>query len=120
VAKVIVINGAGAGLGRALARRFAADGETVVLLGRNVEKVQAAAVKSGSGRWRSDAMWPHRTRCEQPLHASPSVIPRIDVLINNAAVFEPFLIAEATDSQILKSGHQPRGSDPVRALPRFP
>jgi 3-oxoacyl-[acyl-carrier protein] reductase len=29
--------------------------------------------------------------------------PRIDVLINNAAVFEPFQIAEATDDQILKS-----------------
>jgi len=39
VSKIIVITGAGAGLGRALARRFAADGETVVLLGRNAEKV---------------------------------------------------------------------------------
>jgi NAD(P)-dependent dehydrogenase (short-subunit alcohol dehydrogenase family) len=29
--------------------------------------------------------------------------PRIDVLINNAAVYEPFLIAEATDAQILGS-----------------
>ena len=33
--KVIVITGAGIGLGRALARRFAGEGETVVLLGDN-------------------------------------------------------------------------------------
>ncbi|MFN3798969.1 MAG: SDR family NAD(P)-dependent oxidoreductase, partial [Sphingobium yanoikuyae] len=34
MSKVIVITGAGDGLGRALARRFARDGETVILLGR--------------------------------------------------------------------------------------
>jgi len=32
-----------------------------------------------------------------------AVHPRIDVLINNAAIYQPFLIAEATDDQILKS-----------------
>ena len=47
MAKVIVITGAGAGLGRALARRFAADGEAVVLLGRNPEKVQKVAEQIG-------------------------------------------------------------------------
>ena len=43
MSKIIVITGAGDGLGRALARRFAADGETVVLLGRTLAKVEAAA-----------------------------------------------------------------------------
>jgi len=47
VSKVIVITGAGVGLGRALARRFAADGDNVVLLGRTLEKVQAAAREIG-------------------------------------------------------------------------
>jgi meso-butanediol dehydrogenase / (S,S)-butanediol dehydrogenase / diacetyl reductase len=37
---IIVITGAGAGLGRALARRFAAEGETVILLGRTLAKVE--------------------------------------------------------------------------------
>ena len=47
MSKVIVITGAGAGLGRALAHRFAADGESVVLLGRTLSKVQEVAAQIG-------------------------------------------------------------------------
>lgn len=43
MSKVIVITGAGVGLGRALARMFVADGERVVLLGRTAAKVDAVA-----------------------------------------------------------------------------
>jgi meso-butanediol dehydrogenase / (S,S)-butanediol dehydrogenase / diacetyl reductase len=101
LAKVIVITGAGVGLGRALARRFAADGDNVVLLGRTLAKVQSAAAEIGA---RATAV-----HCDV---ASPGSVkaafaeiakrhPRIDVLINNAAIFEPFLVTEATDEQIL-------------------
>ena len=103
MSKVIVITGAGAGLGRALARRFAADGETVVLLGRNAEKVQKAAAEIGERALAigCDVASPDSVRAAFARIAERH--PRIDVLINNAAVFEPFLIAEATDDQILKS-----------------
>jgi meso-butanediol dehydrogenase/(S,S)-butanediol dehydrogenase/diacetyl reductase len=103
VAKVIVITGAGAGLGRALARRFAADGETVVLLGRNAEKVQKVAAEIGERALAigCDVASPDSVRAAFASIAGR--YPRIDVLINNAAVFEPFQIAEATDDQILKS-----------------
>jgi NAD(P)-dependent dehydrogenase (short-subunit alcohol dehydrogenase family) len=97
-----VITGAGVGLGRALGRRFAADGERVVLLGRTFEKVKAVAEEIGER-----ALAVH---CDV---ASPASVksafaeiakhhPRIDVLINNAAVYEPFLLAEATDEQIMQ------------------
>jgi NAD(P)-dependent dehydrogenase (short-subunit alcohol dehydrogenase family) len=103
LSKVIVITGAGIGLGRALARRFASDGEHVVLLGRTFAKVQAAAQEIGERA--------------MPVHcdvASPASVkaafaqiaqrhPHLDVLINNAAVFEPFLIAEASDEQIMNT-----------------
>jgi meso-butanediol dehydrogenase/(S,S)-butanediol dehydrogenase/diacetyl reductase len=54
MSKVLVITGAGDGLGRALARRFLADGETivfatVVLLGRAVSKLQVIAADAGEG-----------------------------------------------------------------------
>jgi meso-butanediol dehydrogenase/(S,S)-butanediol dehydrogenase/diacetyl reductase len=103
VAKVIVITGAGAGLGRALARRFAADGETVVLLGRNAEKVQKVAAQIGERALAlgCDVASPDSVRAAFASIAERH--PRIDVLINNAAVYEPFLIAEATDDQILKA-----------------
>jgi meso-butanediol dehydrogenase/(S,S)-butanediol dehydrogenase/diacetyl reductase len=103
LSKVIVITGAGIGLGRALARRFASEGDSVVLLGRTFSKVQAAAAEIGE---RALAI-----ACD--ISSPPSVReafsevakhhPHIDVLINNAAVFEPSLIAEASDEHIMST-----------------
>ena len=100
--KTIVITGAGVGLGRALARRFAAEGERVVLLGRTNDSIQAAAQEIGE---RAQAI-----QCDV---SSPAAVKaafeeiarhqrRIDVLVNNAAVYEPFMVAEATDDQIMQ------------------
>jgi len=101
VSKVIVITGAGVGLGRALARRFAADGETVVLLGRTLSKVQAVADEIGEGAMAvgCDVGSPDSVRAAFAEIAKRHS--RIDILINNAALYEPFLIAEASDEQIL-------------------
>lgn len=101
--KVIVITGAGVGLGRALARRFAADGESVVLLGRNAEKVEKVAAEIGERALAigCDVGLPDSVRAAFARIAGRH--PRVDVLINNAAVYEPFLIADATDEQILGS-----------------
>jgi meso-butanediol dehydrogenase / (S,S)-butanediol dehydrogenase / diacetyl reductase len=101
LSKVIVITGAGVGLGRALARRFATDGDQVVLLGRTPSKVQAAAQEIGerATAFGCDVASPVSVKAAFAEIAKRH--PRIDVLINNAAVFEPFLIAEATDEQIM-------------------
>jgi NAD(P)-dependent dehydrogenase (short-subunit alcohol dehydrogenase family) len=103
LSKIIVITGAGVGLGRALARRFAADGETVVLLGRTLEKVQAVATEIGNraSALECDVSSPDSVRAAFVQIAERH--PRIDVLINNAALYQPFLVAEATDEQILKA-----------------
>jgi 3-oxoacyl-[acyl-carrier protein] reductase len=103
VSKVIVITGAGIGLGRALARRFASDGDDVVLLGRTFSKVQAAAQEIGERAMpvACDVASPESVRAAFAEIARRH--PRIDVLINNAAVFEPFLIAEASDAQIVNT-----------------
>ncbi len=99
--KVIVITGAGVGLGRALARRFASEGETVVLLGRTGAKVEAAAAEIGERAMAlaCDVSSPASVRAAFTAIANRHA--RIDVLINNAAIFQPFLIAEATDEQII-------------------
>ncbi|MFD1613233.1 SDR family oxidoreductase [Sphingomonas tabacisoli] len=105
VAKTIVITGAGDGLGRALARRFAADGEQVVLLGRTLAKVEAVAAELGE---------PHfALQCDVGDPASVRTAfgelgrrcPKIDVLINNAAVYEPFSLADARDETIFAHLH---------------
>jgi NAD(P)-dependent dehydrogenase (short-subunit alcohol dehydrogenase family) len=100
--KVIVITGAGLGLGRALAKRFAADGDSVVLLGRTASKVEAAAAELGE---RAMAVGCDVSSADAVRAAFARIAerhPRIDVLINNAGIFEPSPIAEASDEHILK------------------
>jgi len=101
VGKTIVITGAGDGLGRALARRFAADGETVVLLGRTLSKVQAVADEIGLAHIaiECDVANPDSVRAAFAIVARHH--PKIDVLINNAGVYEPFTLADARDDQIV-------------------
>jgi NAD(P)-dependent dehydrogenase (short-subunit alcohol dehydrogenase family) len=101
VGKTIVITGAGDGLGRALARRFAADGETVVLLGRTLSKLQAVAEEIGAPHIaiECDVATPDSVRAAFGTIAESH--PKIDVLINNAGVYVPFTLADAADEQII-------------------
>lgn len=100
MSKTIVVTGAGAGLGRALARAFAADGHNVVLLGRTLAKVETVAAEIGEGALAvgCDVASPDSVRAAFEKIAARH--PAIDALINNAAVYAPFTIASATDDQI--------------------
>lgn len=101
MSKVIVVTGAGAGLGKHLAQRFAAEGEQVVLLGRTAAKVEAVAAAIGERAlaFVCDVAEPASVRAAFARIARRH--PRIDVLINNAAIFEPALVAEASDAHVL-------------------
>ena len=98
--KTIVITGAGDGLGRALARRFAKDKETVILLGRTMSKVQAVADEIGAPHFALECDVANPDSVRAAFKAIAEKYPKIDVLINNAAVYEPFTLAEVTDAQI--------------------
>jgi NAD(P)-dependent dehydrogenase (short-subunit alcohol dehydrogenase family) len=100
VGKSIVITGAGKGLGRAIARRLAAEGHQAILLGRTLSKVEAVAAEIGNGAYavECDVGSPDSVRAAFAKIAERN--PTIDVLINNAGVYEPFTVAEATDAQI--------------------
>ena len=101
--KVIVITGAGAGLGKHLAKRFAADGDKVVLLGRTKSKVDAIAAEIGenAAAFGCDVTSPDSVRDAFAEIAEQHG--KIDVLINNAAIYEPFEIEKASDAQIIGS-----------------
>lgn len=101
--KVIAITGANGGLGRALARRFADDGDKVVLLGRTLSKVQEVADEIGGDAIAIECVVSSPDSVRAAFAAIAQVHPKIDVLINNAAVFGPYLVEEATDEQILGS-----------------
>lgn len=96
----IVVTGAGSGLGRALAHRFAADGDAVVLLGRTHAKVEAVAAELGPA---ACAVACDVGNADSVRSAFAEIAQRhrkIDVLINNAAVYQPFFVKDATDLQI--------------------
>lgn len=101
MSRTIVITGAGVGLGRALAKRFATDGDNVVLLGRTLAKVESVAKEIGDRALAvaCDVSSPDSVRAAFASIAKKHS--KIDVLINNAAIFEPFKIVDATDEQIL-------------------
>ena len=98
--KTIVITGAGEGLGRAMARRFAKDGDTTILLGRTVSKVEALAEELGDPHMAVECDVSDADSVRTAFSKIAQAHPKIDVLINNAAVYEPFTVAEATDRQI--------------------
>lgn len=100
--KTIVITGAGIGLGRAIARRFASEGETLILLGRTFSKVQALAQELGEPHFAVECDVGSPDSVRAAFAAIAARHPKIDVLINNAAIYEPFLVQNATDAQILE------------------
>lgn len=98
--KVIVITGAGVGLGRALARRFASDGDTVVLLGRTLSKVQDVADELGEPHFAVECDVGSADSVRAAFSAIKQRHATIDVLINNAAYYKPMLVRDFTDDLI--------------------
>jgi NAD(P)-dependent dehydrogenase (short-subunit alcohol dehydrogenase family) len=101
MSKVIVITGAGSGLGRALARRFAADGDKVVLLGRTFSKLERVAAEVGDNAF---AIACDIGNAEDVRAAFAKIAERhkkVDVLINNAAMIDYSTLATASDTHII-------------------
>ncbi len=100
MAKIIAITGAGDGLGRALARRFAKDGDTVILLGRTLAKVQAVADELGAPAVAIQCDIADGPSVTAAFAAIAKLHPKIDVLINNAGIYWPFTLDEARDDLV--------------------
>lgn len=98
--KTVVITGAGIGLGRAVARLLAQGGDTVILLGRTLSKVRDLANELGGPAMAVECDVASADSVRKAFAEIAQVHPRIDVLINNAGVYEPFEVEKATDAQI--------------------
>ena len=83
--RVVIVTGAGQGLGRAFARAFAAEGALAVIAEINEEKGQAVAADTGGLFVRTDVSDP--ASIDAMARAALEAYGRIDVLVNNAAVF---------------------------------
>jgi len=84
--KRAIVTGAGAGLGRAIAERFAAEGARVAVL--DIDELAARAVASGAG---GEALGLHADVCDDASVAEAFDAVRqawggLDVLVNNAGI----------------------------------
>jgi NAD(P)-dependent dehydrogenase (short-subunit alcohol dehydrogenase family) len=103
--KVVVITGAGGGLGRELAKAFCARGAVVVGLGRSTEKLEETRRIIGEGAFElHSADVADFARVEDVVAQIIAKHGRIDLLFNNAAVYPKvsFLEESAQDfAQVL-------------------
>jgi NADP-dependent 3-hydroxy acid dehydrogenase YdfG len=87
--KVVVITGASSGLGEATARHLAAQGATVVLGARRIERIQSLAADLAAQGAKALAVATDVTQAAQVqklIDATVKSYGRVDVLINNAGL----------------------------------
>lgn len=105
--RTALITGGGRGIGKAIARRFAAEGANVVIASRKMENLQAAAdeFKDLPGRTLPVACHVGRKEeLEKLVEATEAAFGPVDILVNNSATNigqGPAL--EVTDEAILKT-----------------
>lgn len=86
--KVALVTGGATGIGLAVARQFSDEGATVVICGRNRERLEAAALSIGGAGavhpWPLDVT--DRTRVGELVGKAIDRFGKIDILVNNAGV----------------------------------
>ena len=88
-AKVALVTGAGGGLGGATARRFAAEGASVLCSDLNLAKAEktAADIEAGGGTALAFACdVADAAQCEAQVAETVNRLGRIDILVNNAGI----------------------------------
>lgn len=99
--KIAAVTGATSGSGRAIARRFAEEGATVVMLARGEDRLKELSSEIGDSAIgiATDIGDPDQVRAAFD-HIGER-FGRLDVLINNAAVYRPCPVERLSDDEIL-------------------
>jgi NAD(P)-dependent dehydrogenase (short-subunit alcohol dehydrogenase family) len=100
--KVALITGGTSGIGSATAERFAKEGATVVITGRNAERGEQVArgIAENGGQAlfiRSDVR--KADDCRHAVDQTLEQFGKIDVLFNNAGVFHPKSVPDCTEEE---------------------
>lgn len=86
--KVVIVTGASSGIGAETAVKFASLGATVVLNGRNVEKLTAVAGRCGPSVLLVSGDITVKTEAKRLIDETVKTFGKIDVLVNNAGTLE--------------------------------
>jgi NAD(P)-dependent dehydrogenase (short-subunit alcohol dehydrogenase family) len=90
--QVAVVTGAGRGIGRAIARRFAAEGAAVLVTARTAEEVDGVAAEIRQTGGRSEGVTADVSReqdCERIVRTARARFGAIHILVNNAGIYGP-------------------------------
>lgn len=90
--RVAIVTGAGRGIGRAIARRFATEGAAVMLAARTAAElgqVAAEIVDSGGHAAAVTADLSLETECGRVVEEARRRFGPVDILVNNAGIFGP-------------------------------
>ena len=105
--KIALVTGAGRGIGLAIARRFAAEGAQVFLVGRDPAQLAPLAQQLGeeSGQpcqaLAGDVSDPESVK--QLFRALFAQTKRLDILVNNAGILDDALLGMVTPAQIART-----------------
>jgi len=90
--KVAIVTGGGRGIGRAIARRFAAEGAAVFIAARTEGEIREATAEiqaAGGNAAAVPADLALESSCKKIVDAARAAFGNIDILVNNAAIYGP-------------------------------
>ncbi len=96
--QVAIVTGGGRGIGRAIARKFAAEGAAVALAARSDNELREAVAEIRNAGGRAVAVpadLARETDCDKIVKAARDAFGAIHILVNNAGIYGPVRMIEA-------------------------
>lgn len=100
--RVTIVTGAGRGIGRAIAIRFAQEGSAVFLAARTREQIESVAAELNSTGHRAAAIVAdvsQESDCQVIVREAHKHFDRVDILVNNAGILGPVKAVEEISPQ---------------------